>query len=866
MLGVLACTDRHDEGVAGAPSAVELSGREQRVFTLMTSGLTERTFAARSREWAAMATGSLHSPFVSSGAPWLASNGTRLRGSCGVTFVAPSYAVTAAHCVNANADDLGALEVEMYRPTAALETGYLEATTLSGTFPDYVHGRLGPEQGYFVDRYDCTVAARCGDNYGPAIGCDALVSAQADVAVLHCAGAPGNKYGYLDVAESDDMSAEVFMPWKHEVYDVEVYAPTTAEQTDQYEHYVALTSQDANYHYLGKNEAGVDQNQLLPLASVPFDVSMPRMKLSGSEYNVTTNLWGCHGTSGSGALQQSGVGLWQLLGPARYGESELGAYLCIHSPAVNGAAREYSSAGISYAGLSGTRHLYSRLSSDLMEDCAPVPAGEGAVLLNLSCPKEALLAHPATADFAGRLLDAVPSSATDYAAAQAVSIAGGQSTSLVGFSVAAQRLYRLGLAVACPGSPCPELRAELDGTTVLSVSGASMTASRQPAASLVTPATSGAVSLELVAVGDGGLEVSDISFQADDQPNSFDSMSERWEARLQDMTAASEPTPARFVGDGRDGFAVELQSDERLALVYQALPAGQRWHLDFELGTAAALDCGLVDASGQVRAVRDCSAPPVVLDDSASTEAPGAVFIQTSPESGTVTVDEVLVSWTEAETGGSGGAGDTGEAGAGGASGALNQGGAAGVSAGAGPTGGGDIGQSGASGRSSQGGTVQVGGAAGEAGRGQAGGGAGAGAIGGHAGEPSPLGGAAGAPVLAGGTDSGAGGSVSEEDGGPGPSAATGGSVQAVDAGPEASGASSESLAGLGGADGQGFGLSGSDAGASEPPVSDGDDSACGCRSAGGDGRRWDGVFGWVLVVGLLVRRKLRPELRGLAE
>ena len=58
VLAMLACTDRHDEGVARTRSSVELSGRDQRVFALVTSGLTERTFDARAREWAAMATGS----------------------------------------------------------------------------------------------------------------------------------------------------------------------------------------------------------------------------------------------------------------------------------------------------------------------------------------------------------------------------------------------------------------------------------------------------------------------------------------------------------------------------------------------------------------------------------------------------------------------------------------------------------------------------------------------------------------------------------------------------------------------------------------------------------------------------------------
>src|SRR6185295_15635172 len=126
------------------------------------------------------------------------------------------------------------------------------------------------------------------------------------------------------------------MPWKHEVYEIAANEPTTS---DKYLHYVQYPLSTAdNYHYL-------DRNQLLPLEPVAWpDGSRPRKLSDTSQLTIWTDAVGCHGTSGSGFLQQNPVtGAWELLGPTAVGgsafgssSSSSGSLLCEHVPGFSG--------------------------------------------------------------------------------------------------------------------------------------------------------------------------------------------------------------------------------------------------------------------------------------------------------------------------------------------------------------------------------------------------------------------------------------------------------------------------------------------------------------------------------------------------
>ena len=167
-------------GDAQQSDAIELDQQDD-VFQLMLRLSEERSADARAREMAALATGALLGPVIDGGAARLASNGTEVRASCGATLISPSYLVTAAHCTDTSFLDIDALVLEMYRPTLALASSYLDTTELTGSFPDYSHGRVGATDGYLTDRYLCSVTARCGEPYGPALNCDAALHTASDV-------------------------------------------------------------------------------------------------------------------------------------------------------------------------------------------------------------------------------------------------------------------------------------------------------------------------------------------------------------------------------------------------------------------------------------------------------------------------------------------------------------------------------------------------------------------------------------------------------------------------------------------------------------------------------------------------------------
>src|SRR4051812_10644891 len=166
----------------------------------------------------------------------------RLRFTCGVTLVSPSFAITAGHCVTAEDAKLDELKLQMYRPTAKLGDTWQKAIALTGTFPLLSHPQLTADDGYLFDEYSCTVVSRCYDTSDTS-NCK---NAGSDVALLQCNGRPGDKYGFLNLATTlPTAGAEMLMHWKHEVLDVGDPVPT-----DLVEHYQKLpTDRGQNYHY-----------------------------------------------------------------------------------------------------------------------------------------------------------------------------------------------------------------------------------------------------------------------------------------------------------------------------------------------------------------------------------------------------------------------------------------------------------------------------------------------------------------------------------------------------------------------------------------------------------------------------------------
>jgi hypothetical protein len=647
-LGCAPAPERERDRIPAAQSAVELAGRGT-IFTLATALTGQRSRIARLREEASRATGAIVPDLVdASGAPLRAANGTRMRGTCGVTFVAPSYAVTAAHCVDGTIMDMTTLAVEMYRPTPALDQGFLAATALTGTFPDFQHARLGPGDGYLVERVHCELVSRCSDAYGGAVSCEAAMATGADAALVRCDGAPGARFGFLDVATTDEPAGEVFMPWKHEVYDVPV---DSSMQDDRFQHYVVYAGPTTgnNYHYFAADAAGVDVNQLLPLVSADFADGTPHHKL-GAGAPGGTDLFGCHGTSGSGVLQPGARGFLELLGPVLFGNDELDTFLCDHDPSLLGSSRGPGATGISYGPLALTRYLLARNQAAVDADCDPFAAGRTTLYTHLDCLRRGLLALPGAAAFAARLAAPTAPSGLDDLQGPVATLAAGDSVGLSGFTLAAGERYRVGLEAradaACAAPPCPRLAVGIGAQAEVLAQSLDGAAPTPLAATYQADATgTAALTLTVDAAGASAVEVGALTLRPEAEVEAFDSFAERLQAVLFDLGGdPAAPQPARFVGDGKQGFALWLLPSERAVLTRQALAPGHLWSARFSSSGAAALSCGLLDAAGQVAARADCTSGFVQLDDRASTAAARAgFFIESAAGGQPAAIDDLVL-------------------------------------------------------------------------------------------------------------------------------------------------------------------------------------------------------------------------------
>jgi hypothetical protein len=136
------------------------------------------------------------------------------------------------------------------------------------------------------------------------------------------------------VAAFDPNTGPVEMYWFHELLVMPVRQPDASDpytEHDRFEHYTLFDDQkrEDNYHYLSG-----PANTLLPLRSIPWPNGAERQRLGGG----WTDLFACHGTSGSGVLQRDGQGDLELLGPA-VGGGWAGDRLCTDPDVFEQGAR-----------------------------------------------------------------------------------------------------------------------------------------------------------------------------------------------------------------------------------------------------------------------------------------------------------------------------------------------------------------------------------------------------------------------------------------------------------------------------------------------------------------------------------------------
>ena len=552
----------------------------------------------------------------------------RLRFSCGVTLISPSFAITAGHCVTADDGKLEELKLQMYRPTAKLAETWSKTSALSGTFPLLSHPQLTTDDGYIVDEYSCSVLSRCYSGSDTS-NCK---NAGSDVALLQCAGRPGDEYGFLNLATAVPAAGtETLMHWKHEVLDLGDPVPT-----DLVEHYQKYPSDyGQNYHYF---ETG---NQLLPLRSITWSNGAPTAFIAATR----TDLRGCHGSSGSGILSRNGTSAaFDFVAPVATGGSGLTG-LCESTTSTLQPGS--SGLGISFATPAALLEPYAE---QLTNDCnhrddvprdvigLPFTAGSArpsTLFSSLSCQVDAFGRDGTVAQdgifgpYPERFVD-------DTAATEHV---------LHGFQVEPHADYRFAVQAqslgACAACPAPTLRV---GTSSLAVPP-KLTDARTLLTRSFAAESAGPVELGVDTTG-SALAVGGLSFIREGQINSFDAPEDRLETVLYAVDAQATrlagPVPMRFSGDGEAGFLASLRPGERMALLRQALGAGRKWTVRLGASDYTGLKCGLLDLRAAPLLTKDCSAL-FVLDDALGTDPRLALYVELPLTSEKMSVDVTYV-------------------------------------------------------------------------------------------------------------------------------------------------------------------------------------------------------------------------------
>lgn len=315
-------------------------------FTVATTALTVALAQAQ------RATGALIVPRILGGEPVTAVDGTPIRATCGVTFIDRTHAITAGHCADDNdVPDPAERPLDVELIDVAPNANWQEAAKITGTFPDYEHPAI--TRGYTKTTLSCTVVNRClyGDYQCP----PAAKAAGADILMLECPqGLPADREPVAVAASDAERSGAVKAFWFHEIYDAPIGLTAGDEEAenagDLFEHYTAADpNMVGNFHYFGG-----DRNQLLPLVSADWSATSPRRRLGRVGNTVWTDLFGCHGTSGSGVMQlDAKTGRYELLGPVANGGRDWGATRLCTDLATHRPGQQ----SLSYTALSFTQEL-----------------------------------------------------------------------------------------------------------------------------------------------------------------------------------------------------------------------------------------------------------------------------------------------------------------------------------------------------------------------------------------------------------------------------------------------------------------------------------------------------------------------------
>lgn len=578
-------------------------------------------------------------------------------GTCGVTFVSRTLAVTAGHCLPGLAEnDLVDVRVARALP------GYDPDGDISGAFPDYQHEGPLDDDGdgsvfetysahYDDDQYLCAVRSRCYNLY-PAINCDIthpgvppLADNMPDIGILQCLpyGGGTHHHDYVNVAESVAVNDRVAMPWYHEVYDPDSPGLDPADFND---HYLVDAAGAGGYHEHYHYRGGGTNHEMLPLMSTNFYSDQWKVTHVYSSGTVWTNLVGCHGTSGSG-IMHSDVGYPTLIGPALDGDTD--DQLC----------QSFDPANPNLARIRTIRPDITRyfVSAYLPDDCSDPDSYPTRLAYWLACDR-----HMIDVDY-----DLVEMFPIDCPACEMFIRMNAASN--MGMRMSAQLPIGLGLEPNEAGTQhraSARVWADSFPTTVELRMGNQVIAERELvgqepfvgnyatavlAGSFVPESAEDELTV-VVQQGSAAQEIvlSDVVLVRDGEPGAFETMHNRFGFGVVDAYDQDPQASLMSFGGSIDGgIAALLDVDERMVATGYALIEDQRWTIT-PVGDGVDMLCGMVFADGHEIAQSCYGNEPITLDAVGHGE-PVALFVQnTEAGQGHVSLTDFIVEQAAAPT------------------------------------------------------------------------------------------------------------------------------------------------------------------------------------------------------------------------
>jgi hypothetical protein len=207
--------------------------------------------------------------------------GNTVRVTCGLTFISPRYAITAAHCIDDNSCGGPGMSFTVRQfDVSALDTARMrEATALRNvTDSDYENwqfsDQLTPADGYRTTDYTCVTKAICSSAHGERNN-ELCPTYEADISLLYCPERPKDA-AYVDVATDVKLGDRVRTHWFFELSNFPLPGSCDEPECDMVNQfyntivpaYINGADTKKNFHYIGFGKSR--ETQLFPLVSVPW--------------------------------------------------------------------------------------------------------------------------------------------------------------------------------------------------------------------------------------------------------------------------------------------------------------------------------------------------------------------------------------------------------------------------------------------------------------------------------------------------------------------------------------------------------------------------------------------------------------------